>query len=70
MKSEEGGAASTDEAREEPSSDELSTKYKELIKKYNLLVERLKRSDARRDQLKTELADLEGSKDEELRVNL
>ena len=76
VKSEDGGAASTDEAREEPSSDELSTKYKDLIKKYNLLVERLKRSDARRDQLKTELADLEGVKNEEsnraveLRVNL
>ena len=27
VKSEEGGAASTDEAREEPASDELSTKY-------------------------------------------
>ena len=76
VKSEEGGATSTDDPREESSGDELSTKYKDLIKKYNLLVERLKRSDARRDQLKTELSDLEGVKNEEsnraleLRVNL
>ena len=75
VKSEDGGATSTDEAKE-PSVEELSAKYKDLIKKYNQLVERLKRSDARRDQLKTDINDLEEAKNEEstraeeLRVNI